>query len=74
MFSETSVSRRECFLLNLPLSESYHGYWAEDIWSLNSHFGTESDLKALSDELHKRGMVRFSLTTWLASAAYCSSG
>ena len=41
----------------VTLRQSYHGYWAEDIWSLNSHFGTEDDLKTLSDELHKRGMV-----------------
>ncbi|KAL1841488.1 hypothetical protein VTJ49DRAFT_6979 [Mycothermus thermophilus] len=35
---------------------SYHGYWAEDIWSLNSAFGTEQDLKDLSEALHSRGM------------------
>ncbi|KAI0905526.1 alpha-amylase [Ustulina deusta] len=34
----------------------YHGYWAQDIYSLNSHFGTEDDLKQLSSELHNRGM------------------
>ncbi|KAI1752466.1 alpha-amylase [Xylaria castorea] len=34
----------------------YHGYWAQDIYSLNSHFGTASDLQQLSSELHKRGM------------------
>ncbi|KAI8951091.1 alpha-amylase [Xylaria longipes] len=36
--------------------EPYHGYWAQDIYSLNSHFGTADDLKQLSSELHKRGM------------------
>ncbi|KAH8883975.1 glycoside hydrolase family 13 protein [Thozetella sp. PMI_491] len=35
---------------------SYHGYWAQDIWSLNSHFGSADDLKALSTALHARGM------------------
>ncbi|CZT09340.1 hypothetical protein WAI453_003201 [Rhynchosporium graminicola] len=35
---------------------AYHGYWAQDIYSLNSHFGTEADLLALSDALHKRKM------------------
>ncbi|KAL2269917.1 hypothetical protein VTJ83DRAFT_2101 [Remersonia thermophila] len=35
---------------------SYHGYWAKDIWSLNSAFGTEQDLKDLSSALHSRGM------------------
>jgi alpha-amylase len=41
----------------LTTSSSYHGYWAEDIWSVNSAFGTADDLVALSDALHARGMV-----------------
>jgi alpha-amylase len=36
--------------------EAYHGYWAQNINALNSNFGDEGDLKALSDELHGRGM------------------
>ena len=36
--------------------ESYHGYWIDDISQLNPHFGTPDDLKALSAELHSRGM------------------
>ncbi|KAI0598283.1 glycoside hydrolase family 13 protein [Biscogniauxia sp. FL1348] len=39
-----------------PYGDAYHGYWAEDIYSLNSHFGTEDDLKNLSTALHNRGM------------------
>lgn len=35
----------------------YHGYWAQDIYSLNDHFGTAQDLKDLSSALHSRGMV-----------------
>ena len=31
-------------------------YWTQDINSLNSHFGTEDDLKALSLALHNRSM------------------
>lgn len=31
-------------------------YWTQDPTALNEHFGSESDLKALSDALHKRGM------------------
>ena len=31
-------------------------YWTQDIHSLNSHFGTEDDLKALSSALHNRSM------------------
>ncbi|KAG8880059.1 hypothetical protein FRB97_001104 [Tulasnella sp. 331] len=34
----------------------YHGYWIADITQLNSQFGTEADLIALSDELHRRDM------------------
>ncbi|KAI0753794.1 glycoside hydrolase superfamily [Fomes fomentarius] len=36
--------------------EAFHGYWPEDINSLNSHFGSADDLKALSSALHSRGM------------------
>lgn len=47
---------------NLPQStgdgESYHGYWAQNIYALNANFGSASDLRALSSALHQRGMVR----------------
>ncbi|KAJ0161716.1 Acid alpha-amylase [Colletotrichum tanaceti] len=36
--------------------EGYHGFWTEDLYSLNPHFGTEADLKGLADALHARGM------------------
>ncbi|KAK8844591.1 hypothetical protein IAR55_006438 [Kwoniella newhampshirensis] len=36
--------------------EAYHGYWTADPTKLNPHFGTDSDLKALSSALHSRGM------------------
>lgn len=39
-----------------PYGLPYHGYWAQDITSLNAHFGTDADLKALSAALHARGM------------------
>ncbi|KAJ0121021.1 glycosylhydrolase family 13-2 [Diaporthe amygdali] len=35
---------------------SYHGYWAQNIYAVNSAFGTSSDLVALSAALHSRGM------------------
>ncbi|KAK1757540.1 glycoside hydrolase family 13 protein, partial [Echria macrotheca] len=35
---------------------SYHGFWQQDIWSLNSAFGTRDDLIELSAALHARGM------------------
>lgn len=38
--------------------DAYHGYWAQDIYALNSHYGTEQDLRDLSAALHSRGMVR----------------
>ena len=36
--------------------EAYHGYWAQNINAVNSNFGSESDLVALSAALHNRGM------------------
>ncbi|KAH9901106.1 alpha-amylase [Cubamyces lactineus] len=39
-----------------PYGDPYHGYWIADATKLNSKFGTADDLKALSDELHSRGM------------------
>nr|XP_031863707.1 uncharacterized protein CI109_000959 [Kwoniella shandongensis]KAA5530779.1 hypothetical protein CI109_000959 [Kwoniella shandongensis] len=36
--------------------ESYHGYWASNIYQLNPHFGTAEDLSSLSAALHARGM------------------
>ncbi|TFK84800.1 glycoside hydrolase family 13 protein [Polyporus arcularius HHB13444] len=36
--------------------QAYHGYWTQDFYSLNSHFGTADDLKALSAALHDRSM------------------
>jgi len=37
--------------------EAYHGYWQQDLYSLNTHFGTSDDLKQLGQALHSRGMV-----------------
>ncbi|KAE9387936.1 glycoside hydrolase family 13 protein [Gymnopus androsaceus JB14] len=36
--------------------EAYHGYWPQNINSLNSNFGSADDLKNLSTSLHDRGM------------------
>jgi len=36
----------------------YNGYAATDLYTLNSKFGTESDLIALSKAVHARNMVR----------------
>ena len=34
----------------------YHGYWGRRWYEVNSHFGTENDLKNLVKECHKRGI------------------
>jgi alpha-amylase len=36
--------------------EAYHGYWAQNIYDVNSNFGAASDLVALSAALHAKGM------------------
>jgi glycosidase len=36
--------------------QSYHGYGATDMYSVDEHFGSLNDLKTLSAELHQRGM------------------
>ncbi|KAL9637474.1 MAG: hypothetical protein Q9204_001869 [Flavoplaca sp. TL-2023a] len=41
---------------NTAEGEAYHGYWQQNIFALNSHFGTISDLQALASALHARNM------------------
>lgn len=41
---------------NTVYGEAYHGYWPQNMYSLNEHFGTADELRKLSKELHKRGM------------------
>lgn len=41
---------------NTSYGYSYHGYWPQDIYSINEHFGSIDDLKALSQSLHDRKM------------------
>ncbi|KAK1598556.1 alpha amylase [Colletotrichum navitas] len=36
--------------------EAYHGFWTQDLYSINTRFGTEADLLELSKALHARGM------------------
>lgn len=38
------------------VGEAYHGYYQDDLYSLNEHFGTEDELIKLSKELHSRDM------------------
>lgn len=35
---------------------AYHGYWADDFTKLDPRFGTETELKTLVDEAHRRGI------------------
>lgn len=37
-------------------SAGYHGYWITDFTTVDPHFGTEADFKALVDAAHARGM------------------
>ncbi|RLL98788.1 hypothetical protein CFD26_107243 [Aspergillus turcosus] len=41
---------------NTSEGTAYHGYWQQDIYSVNSNYGTADDLKALASALHDRGM------------------
>ncbi|KAL4760054.1 alpha-amylase [Aspergillus foveolatus] len=41
---------------NTVYGEAYHGYWPQNMYALNEHFGTAGELRNLSKELHKRGM------------------
>ncbi|KAL8659980.1 MAG: hypothetical protein Q9226_000143 [Calogaya cf. arnoldii] len=41
---------------NTAEGEAYHGYWQQNIYALNPHFGTIGDLQALATALHARNM------------------
>ena len=36
--------------------KGYHGYWAEDFYDVEEHFGTLEEFKQLVSEAHKRGI------------------
>ncbi|KAM3515517.1 hypothetical protein MY11210_000890 [Beauveria gryllotalpidicola] len=37
-------------------ARGYHGYWAKDLYSINSHYGTSDDLKNLVNAAHDKGI------------------
>lgn len=39
------------------VGEAYHGYWPQDLFNVNPHFGNTSTLQALSQALHSRNML-----------------
>ncbi|KAG0703434.1 glycoside hydrolase family 13 protein [Suillus ampliporus] len=39
-----------------PHGAGYHGYWPQDLYSINRHFGSADDLKNLSSALHEQDM------------------
>ncbi|PYI01032.1 alpha-amylase AmyA [Aspergillus sclerotiicarbonarius CBS 121057] len=53
--------------------EAYHGYWPQDLYSLNPHFGTKQDLLDLSKALHDRGMYLM-MDTVINNMAYITNG
>lgn len=38
------------------VGDAYHGYYQDDLYALNQHFGTHDELLKLSDEMHARDM------------------
>ena len=32
----------------------YHGYWAEDLYAINSNYGSAADLKSLVNTAHSK--------------------
>ncbi|KAJ4320285.1 hypothetical protein N0V94_003462 [Neodidymelliopsis sp. IMI 364377] len=37
-------------------ADGYHGYWAQDLYAVNSNYGTAADLKSLVNTAHAKGM------------------
>lgn len=44
---------------NLDSDGGYHGYWATDLYSINSNYGTADDLKALVSAAHDKVFLIF---------------
>ncbi|KAF2849652.1 carbohydrate-binding module family 20 protein [Plenodomus tracheiphilus IPT5] len=37
-------------------ADGYHGYWAQDLYAVNSNYGTAADLKSLVSAAHAKGI------------------
>lgn len=53
--------------------EAYHGYWPQDMYALNPHFGTEQDFQDLISALHNRSMYLM-VDTLINNMAYMTNG
>ncbi|KAE8146443.1 glycoside hydrolase superfamily [Aspergillus avenaceus] len=53
--------------------EAYHGYWVQDLYALNPHFGSHEDLLNLSKAVHDRGMYLM-MDTVINNMAYIGHG
>lgn len=41
----------------------YHGYWADDLYAINSKYGTAEDLKSLVSSAHQKVTIPRSLAS-----------
>lgn len=41
----------------------YHGYWAQDLYSINENYGTADDLKSLVDAAHEKVSITHRIST-----------
>ncbi|KAK6822322.1 hypothetical protein RU639_006784 [Aspergillus parasiticus] len=53
--------------------EAYHGYWVQDMYAFNPHFGSREDLLDLSKALQGRGMFLM-MDTVINNVAYITNG
>ena len=51
-----SLGANAIWISPIPLQtpNGYHGYWQQDLTQINPNYGTESDLKELVEECHRR--------------------
>ena len=53
----SQVLREKYVFANITLTDSaggYHGYWAQDLYAINSNYGTADDLKSLVNTAHAK--------------------